>query len=739
MNNPPAIFTQYVDAHGPVPGWLLFSWVAGSSTIPKPLYADEALTTPLLNPLQADSNGVLPEYFLAGGDYRFEGHYATNGSLVPAGLLFTRDYVSSGGGGSATGDHKVMVSGSDTVPNYLWAKLTDTPSVSWDVNNPGADESLSATVNFGAWSDAYKVKTMGSDPAGYLKDKIASSAQITKLTDIDGVISFELGANASATPTGLAGGDLTGTYPDPLVKELSGLGVSWDSINAQWTTGGTFTPVSGILSVSYKSIRGYGIMVNNAGNLYITKDGGLTWQASSYSATGGGHSRDIEYGKVNTINNGFAIITDNGVKFFEDIPANYDADGIPLQAAWQTGATVHYGAGADIAYNVVAGYWLMAEQNVGVTYIQYLSAGVMPTSKVVPQGSSGSVGGVFYESNTARLVYFERGTGRVWWAPATGFSAATDWTEIKHGTTPILKYIYPAMSDLDGVGSGSSMASMSVFAGNVAISTTNVSDPDAYMLSFDHGTLPALWNITNDGAYWYGTTLGGTAPVLYSLFLGSIPAHRQLVAEHGIVIVGAGVVQDLPNAPFLGTDPWGTIIARAAPVVGGGYTSTMYIANAIQTLAPNLISRSELIVLFVPIVDTVVVANVSKFGTFLAQGGTGQLRYTLRDETYRRIGYSATISGPTPVFTELTCTDLFDPVTQTAITSYTLLAGGRYYLGVLWDANGIQIVGDDAVQTVNTNPLPAFKIDNLASMTPLAVLSSGSESKMRPFLRIKGA
>ena len=238
------------------------------------------------------------------------------------------------------------------------------------------------------------------------------------------------------------------------------------------------------------------------------------------------------------------------------------------------------------------------------------------------------------------------------------------------------------------------------------------------------GYLAPIWNINTDGSNWYATTVAATTPVLYQLWLGSIPSHRQFIAEQGIVIEGQGVLQDLPNAQFLGTDAWGNIIAKTAPVVGGGYTSTMYIANASQTLAPNLISRSELIVLFVPIVDTNVTANTSTFGTFLSQGGTGNLRYTLRDEQYRLIGYSAQITNPTPVFTELTCTNLFDPVTQSPLTSYNLLAGERYYLGVLWDANGIQIVGDDAVQTVNTNPLPAFKIDNLASMTPLAVLGS---------------
>lgn len=171
---------------------------------------------------------------------------------------------------------------------------------------------------------------------------------------------------------------------------------------------------------------------------------------------------------------------------------------------------------------------------------------------------------------------------------------------------------------------------------------------------------------------------------------------------------------------------------------GRSYASTMYVANATHTLAPNLIARSELITLFVPTVDIKAIQGVStKFGCFLSQGGTGQVAFTLRDEQYRLIAQSYLTTNPLPqVFLELDCGIVYDPATGLSVPNYQLVCGGRYYLGILWDANGIQLTGDDAVQTVNTVPLPALKVDNLPSMNAIAQLSGGSESKQRPFIRM---
>lgn len=166
----------------------------------------------------------------------------------------------------------------------------------------------------------------------------------------------------------------------------------------------------------------------------------------------------------------------------------------------------------------------------------------------------------------------------------------------------------------------------------------------------------------------------------------------------------------------------------------GGYVNTMYVANAIHSLAPNMIVRSELVVLFVPI-NSIQVNLTSKFGAFINQGGSGTLRYTLRDEQYRLIANSIFVTNPSPqVFLELICGNIQNPVTGTPLTNYKLDMGGRYYLGINWDANGLQLLGDDAIQNNNIQPYSAYKVDNLTSIPNQ--LTGGGENKMRPFIRL---
>jgi hypothetical protein len=382
--------------------------------------------------------------------------------------------------------------------------------------------------------------------------------------------SLAFGGGGGGDPSGLAGGDLTGRYPDPLVKELSGLGVTWaatDTSKVPVQGGGTFLPAGDVLSVSWKGVRTTALLTNRTGQLYFTKDGGVTWYDLGYSL--GGTCRDVTYGKINATQFGWAVVGNLAVKFFADIPANYDVNGNPLQAAWQTMVASGIGSGADICYSASHGAWFFVEQVSGIAYIPQLVAGTVSVLSVTPQGASNNVGGIFVEASSNRLVYFERGTGRLWWAGAS-FSAPADWTEVLDGSTPILKSIYPEMTDSDGVGSGISAGDTSAFAGNVVIATTDVADPTKYMMAFSAGTLPSLWDISTDGVNWYGTVVTPSVgnPWLYQFWIGAIPSHRDFIAEKNLVVQEDTFLTKIPNASCLRTNQWGQVEAGAPDVVG---------------------------------------------------------------------------------------------------------------------------------------------------------------------------
>lgn len=572
MNNSPAVVTQYIDSQGPISGWLLFTWVSGSSTIPKYLYADPECTIPLMNPLQADSNGVLPEHFLESGEYRFDARRSLDGTLTPGAVLWTRDYVSAtGSGGTAEDDHKVMVSASDPSPNYLIDKLVAGDNVDIEAEYDGEQTVLI--------SGQGKLKTKSTDSVfQYLEEALVDS-------------------------------------PTAVFTSTTTAGDTKISVNVD-TQYGNVIPVWTILKTSDPATAPFGLSDSDRYQMWSRHYGAAASEAQT---------------------------TD---------PAPVPSD---LSVWFVEGETFETAVWVEKHHKVGT---MILNANKGL-YDYMLEFPEFPTTQD-------------YSNYPAGLYSLGRDSadGYIW-----RMQVVKQYPDPEYASDSVLTYN----------------------------ATTHVFEWELKEF-ISPGTVRVK---VDDPAYNY--------------------LNYKVQAGEGIEIdiVPNGVYGDYLSVRATGSNP-----------SGGHYASTMYVANAIHTLAPNLIVRSELICLFVPTTDFKVTL-ASLFGCFLSQTGTGQLRFTLRDDQYRLIANSTTVSNPAPsVFLELQCANIQNPITAAPLTEYLLDAGGRYYLGINWNANGIQLLGDDAVQNTNIQPYPAYKVDNLSSVPQQ--LTGGGESKQRVFVRLKG-
>jgi len=162
----PFFFQQLTDNNGkPLSNGKLYSYVGGSTNLPKALYYDKELTTPTPNPLIADASGNLPQYFITSGYYKFE--VKTSNDV----LIASRDWIDESGSSLSVSDHKVATSLDDTNPDYLMSKVI--PGDGMDII-----EVVGATRQLEVSSKGLSKVSMG-DSAGYLDSKFSSSSTIS--------------------------------------------------------------------------------------------------------------------------------------------------------------------------------------------------------------------------------------------------------------------------------------------------------------------------------------------------------------------------------------------------------------------------------------------------------------------------------------------------------------------------------------------------------------------------------
>lgn len=525
-------FQQYTDNNGkPLSNGKIYTYVAGSTNLPKATYYDKDLTILAPNPIILDASGNAPQYFLtSAGAYKFE---ITDQNNV---VIATRDWIySNGGGTSGTGsDHKVIINSSDTVPGYLSDKIVNSSTVTANISASGSDYKMS-----------FNVVTSG-------------------LTGISG------------TPIGPAGGDLAGTYPDPIVKQLTGLESAMVIVPTNFNGGNNTVGQTGIMA-GKRYINGLETKswstIDFDGYIQYTLDG-TNWTNSvrdtslhTYAVGHGGNSwNTISFGWMASQNQ-YAWFAGSGyLKEFQyalHIPTNYNQNGSLKTTAWNSvsysaigGTPANVGDMSFGKDNVVC--WVGNSTQIGRTVD-------FNTFQSVLSSGTGNLGGIATD-NYGNWMSIERDTGILRKSIDNGL------------TFPLVPTIFingvSATSLPGGVMWGSILCSYGVWIAAVYQGTQNgisyAYSTDTLNWTLVYGQATSFFSAASDGIKWFSTNPTPDTPnPIYQLLISEIPAHKRLVCEKGVAIAGNAFLTDMPNINFLGTDTLGKIVSADSSNIGG--------------------------------------------------------------------------------------------------------------------------------------------------------------------------